>query len=62
MSRRTAITALTGLLLLGASGAPAVAGELLRPDDDGRTTLCLRTDAEDSPTAKGFCVWIPVEP
>lgn len=61
MSRRTA-TALTGLLLLAASGAPAVAGELLGQDDDGRTTLCLRTDAQDSPTAKGLCVWIPVEP
>jgi len=62
MSRRTLVTALTGLVLVAGSGGSALASELLGDDGDGRTTLCLRTDGPNSPTPKGLCVWVPVEP
>lgn len=66
MSRRTLVTALTGLVLVAGSGGSALASELaaglLGDDGDGRTTLCLRTDGPDSPRPEGLCVWVPVEP
>lgn len=63
MSRRTLLLALTGLVLVAGSGGSALAAEAgLLGTDDGRTTLCLRTDGPDSPRPEGLCVWVPVEP
>ena len=57
MSRRTVIAALTGTLLLGALGAPALANPLI--DEEERTTVCLRTDGGHG-AREGVCVWVPI--
>lgn len=57
MSRRTVVTALVGLLLVGGLGAPAVAGPL--GGDDDETSLCLRTDSS-SGKRDGICVVVPI--
>jgi hypothetical protein len=56
MSRRTMIATLTGTLLLGVLGAPALA----HPVSTERETVCVRTDNGESAQRKGICVWVPV--
>ena len=52
MSRKTAVTLLTGLVLLTGLGAPALAD----PVEPGRESVCLRLDPDGG--REGFCVWI----
>lgn len=59
MTRRTAVTAFTGALLLGGLTAPALADPLLSPSDD-RETVCVRTDDGEQPERRGICVWVPL--
>ena len=59
MSRRTVVAALTGTLVLGALGAPALAEPVLSPESE-RTTVCVRTDNGEEAVRKGICVWVPV--
>lgn len=54
MSRRTIVTALTGLVLLTGMGAPALAGP---GEETDRENVCLRLDPEGG--RDGFCVWLP---
>ena len=63
MTRRTAVTMLTGAVLVAGLTGPAVAEPLLSGDGtgDGSTTVCLRLDSE-SGQRDGVCVWVPVEP
>lgn len=56
MSRRTIVTALTGLVLLTGLGAPALAD----PINEDRESVCLRLDPEGG--REGFCVWVGVPP
>lgn len=58
MSRRTVVAALTGAVLLGALGAPALANPVSTEGDDS-TTVCLRTDST-SGKRDGVCVWVPI--
>ena len=51
MSRKTIVTALTGLVLLTGLGAPALASF------DERENVCLRLDPENG--RDGICVWLP---
>lgn len=53
MSRKTIVTALTGLVLLTGLGAPAFAG----PAETEREHVCLRLDPEGG--RDGYCVWLP---
>ena len=53
MSRKTIITALTGLVLLTGLGAPALADSGLTE----RENVCIRLDPEGG--RDGFCVWLP---
>jgi len=53
MSRKTIVTALTGLVLLTGLGAPALAG----PAETEREHVCLRLDPEGG--RDGYCVWLP---
>ena len=55
MSRKTVVTALTGLVLVAGLGAPALAGPL----GDDETRLCLRMDS-DTGKRDGVCVAVPV--
>jgi hypothetical protein len=57
MTRRTVLAALTGTLLLGALGAPALANPVSTNDE--RTTVCLRTDGGEG-EREGYCVWVPI--
>lgn len=59
MSRRTAVAVLTGTVLLGALGAPAVADPVL-PEGQDTTTVCVRTDSS-SGKRDGVCVWLPLD-
>ena len=56
MSRRTIVSALVGLLLVGAGSVPALADPL--PAGEG-TSVCLRTDSE-SGKRDGVCVFVPL--
>ena len=56
MSRRTIVTALTGLVLLTGLGAPALAD----PIAEDRESVCLRLDPEGG--REGFCVWVGIPP
>ena len=58
MSRRTVVAALTGAVLLGALGAPALA-DPLETEGDETTTVCVRTDST-SGKRDGVCVWLPL--
>lgn len=60
MSRKTAVTALTGLVLLGGLALPAAADPLATEDDGDRTMLCLRLDPKDG--KGGVCLWVPLPP
>ena len=53
MTRRTILTALTGLLLLTGLGAPAMADPGIDPD---RESVCIRLDPQGG--RDGFCVWV----
>ena len=55
MSRKTVVVALTGLVLLGGLGAPALADPL----DDDETRVCLRLDSE-SGKRDGICAAVPI--
>lgn len=57
MSRRTILTAVAGLVLIGGIAAPAAADPLLA--EDTRETVCVRTDGGEG-TRKGICVWVPL--
>ena len=57
MSRRTLITALTGAVLVGGLGAPALADPAL-PETEP-TVVCVRTDPQGG-EREGLCVWLPV--
>ena len=57
MSRRTVIAVLTGAVLLGGLGAPALADPIV-PNGEP-TVVCLRLDPE-SGQREGVCVWVPV--
>lgn len=56
MSRKTIVTALTGLVLLTGLGAPALAD----PISEDRESVCLRLDSESG--REGYCVWIGIPP
>ncbi|MCW2679305.1 MAG: hypothetical protein JWM62_706 [Frankiales bacterium] len=56
MSRKTIVTALTGLVLLTGLGGPALAD----PVDADRENVCLRLDPEGG--REGICVWLPPLP
>ena len=56
MTRRTALAALTGALVLAGLAGPAVADPISATDD--RTTVCLRTDGGEG-AREGVCVWVP---
>lgn len=53
MTRRTILTALTGLLLLSGLGGPALADD---GTDADRESVCIRLDPEGG--REGYCVWI----
>ncbi len=53
MTRRTILTALTGLLLLAGLGAPAMADPGV---DSERESVCIRLDPQGG--REGFCVWV----
>ena len=55
MSRKTVVTALTGLVLVAGLGAPALAGPL----GDDETRVCVRMDS-DTGKRDGVCVAVPV--
>ena len=55
MSRKTIVTALTGLVLLTGLGTPALADSFL--EEEEREYVCLRLDPEGG--RDGFCVWLP---
>lgn len=57
MTRRNLLTALTGLTLIGALGAPALAGPV--PAQDRRESACLRLDPDEN-QREGICVWVPI--
>lgn len=57
MSRWTAITVLTGGLLVGVLGAPALAEPTI--GDGEPTVVCVRTDSGGS-SREGVCVWLPI--
>ena len=57
MSRKTIVTALTGLVLLTGLGAPALADPISR---DGRESVCVRLDPDGG--REGVCVWLPIKP
>lgn len=57
MSRRIALAGLTGLVLLGGLGAPAMAGPA--DEGDGETVVCVRTDST-SGKRDGICVVLPI--
>lgn len=59
MSRRTVVAALTGAVLLGTLGAPALA-DPVSTDGDDSTTVCVRTDST-SGKRDGVCVWLPLD-
>ncbi len=54
MSRKTIVTAMTGLVLLTGLGAPALADPV---ETIEREHVCLRLDPEGG--RDGFCVWLP---
>ena len=56
MSRKTIVTALTGLVLLTGLGAPALAN----PVAAERQMVCVRMDPENG--RDGICVWLPIKP
>jgi len=57
MSRKTIVTALTGLVLLTGLGGPALA----HPDGgEERQMVCIRLDPENG--RDGVCVWLPIKP
>ena len=61
MTRRTVLTALTGLTLAGALAGPAAADDgipVLNTEAD-RTSVCLRADPNRG-EREGYCVWLPV--
>ena len=51
MSRKTTVTALTGLVVVAGLGAPALA------QASDTEHVCLRLDPEGG--RDGFCVWLP---
>ena len=57
MTRRGLLTALTGLILIGALGVPALAGPV--PTQEGRESVCLRLDPDEN-QREGLCVWAPI--
>lgn len=57
MSRKTIVTAMTGLVLLTGLGAPALANPI---QGDDREMICLRLDPEGG--REGICVWLPIKP
>lgn len=57
MSRRTVIAVLTGAVLVGGLGVPALADPVVPEPDE--TVVCVRTDPEGAPR-EGVCVWLPV--
>ena len=52
MSRKTALTLLTGVLLVTGLGAPALA----TPELTERESVCIRLDPEGG--REGYCVWV----
>lgn len=56
MSRKTIVTALTGLVLVTGLGGPALAEHVV----DERENVCLRFDPEGG--RDGICVWLPENP
>jgi hypothetical protein len=52
MTRKTALMLLTGMLLVGGFGAPALAD----PVNDSRESVCLRLDPSGG--REGYCVWV----
>lgn len=57
MTRRGVLTTLTGLTLIGALGAPALAGPV--PAQERRESVCLRLDPDEN-QREGLCVWAPI--
>ena len=56
MSRKTIVTALTGLVLLTGLGAPALADPVAKAD---REMICVRLDPDGG--REGVCVWLPIK-
>ena len=60
MSRRTIVTALAALLLLGGSGAALADDDPLDPYFPGEgTSVCVRTDGPNG-ERDGVCAYVPI--
>lgn len=57
MTRARVLATLTGLTLVGALAAPALAGPL--PAENRREGACLRLDPDEN-TREGICVYVPI--
>ena len=57
MSRRTLLATVTGLTLVGALAAPALAGPL--PTQDRREGGCIRLDPDEN-SREGICAYVPI--